>query len=97
VKLLLILGGLVLAVFLADRLLLWLEWRGLIDYRRTYPGRINPGQIGPAFLGIQSLLQPGARHAVEEQTALRTEQDEEGGPDEAGRSPDPLPGRPERG
>jgi hypothetical protein len=96
-KLLLILGGLVLAVFLADRLLLWLEWRGLIDYRRTYPGRISVGQVGPAFLGIQSLLQPGARHAGEEQTALRTEQDEEGGPDEAGRSADPLPGRPERG
>ena len=68
-----------LAVFLVDRLLLWLEWRGWIDYRRTYPGRLNAGQVGPAFLGIQALLEPEKRHAVEEQTALKTERDESGG------------------
>jgi hypothetical protein len=76
-------AGLVLAGFLIDRLLLWMEWRGWIDYRRTYPGRIDPGQVGPAFLAIQGLLEPDKRHAAEEQTRLRTERDArgEGDPD----------------
>jgi hypothetical protein len=65
--------------FLLDRLLLWMEWKGWIDYRRTYPGRLNSGQVGPAFLAIQGLLEPEKRHAAEEQTALRTERDATGG------------------
>ena len=79
-KVVLVLAGLVLAGFLMDRLLLWMEWRGWIDYRRTYPGRMNHGQIGPAVLTIQGLLEPEKRHAAEEQSALRTERDGEGGP-----------------
>jgi hypothetical protein len=65
--------------FAVDRLLLWMEWRGWIDYRRTYPGRIDSGRIGPAFLGIQSLFDPGARHHLEESNAARTERDTQGG------------------
>jgi len=61
-----------------------MEWKGWIDYRRTYPGRMNAGQVGPAFLAIQGLLEPSKRHAAEEQTAQRTERDESGAP------PDPL-------
>jgi hypothetical protein len=80
VKVVLILAGLVLLGFLVDRVLLWMEWKGWIDYRRTYPGRIHPGQVGPAFLAIQGLLEPDKRHAAEEQTALRTERDEKGAP-----------------
>ena len=76
---LLILAGFGVALFLGDRLLLWMEERGWIDYRRTYPGRMNPGQVGPAFLAIQGLLEPEKRHAAEEQTAVRTERDESGG------------------
>jgi hypothetical protein len=53
-------AGLALPAFAVDRLLLWMEWRGWIDYRRTNPGRINPGQVGPAFLGMQALFQSGA-------------------------------------
>jgi hypothetical protein len=81
-----LLGGsaLVLVIFLVDRLLLWMEWRGWIDYRRTHPGRMNSSQVGPAFLAIQGLLEPEKRHAAEEQTALRTEKDGIGAP------PDPL-------
>ena len=62
-----------------------MEERGWIDYRRTYPGRMNTGQVGPAFLAIQGLVEPERLHAAEEQTALRTEEDESGAP------PDPLP------
>ena len=78
-RLVLILVGLVLVGFLVDRLLLWMEWKGWIDYRRTYPGRMNAGQVGPAFLAIQGLLEPEKRHAAEEQTAVRTERDDRGG------------------
>ena len=74
-----VLAGFGVALFLGDRLLLWMEERGWIDYRRTYPGRLNAGQVGPAFLAIQGLLEPEKRHAAEEQTALRTERDESGG------------------
>jgi len=73
VKLLLGAAALAALVFLGDRLLLWMEWRGWIDYRRTDPGRLDPGQVGPAFLAIQGLLEPEKRHAAEEQTRLRTE------------------------
>ena len=85
--LVLALGGLVLLGFFVDRLLLWMEGKGWIDYRRTYPGRLNPGQVGPAFLAIQGLLEPEKRHAAEEQTALRTERDEQGGPPAAPPAP----------
>jgi hypothetical protein len=77
---LLVVAGLAVAAFLVDRILLWMEWKGWIDYRRTYPGRMNVGQVGPAFLTIQGLLEPEKRHAAEEQTALRTERDDEGAP-----------------
>jgi hypothetical protein len=86
-KLLLVLGLLAGLTFLVDRLLLWMEWKGWIDYRRTYPGRFDAGQVGPAFLAIQGLLEPETRHAAEERTALRTEGAESGAP------PDPLPDR----
>ena len=84
-KALLVLAGIAAALFLLDRLLLAMERCGWIDYRRTNPGRIDPGPVGPAFLAIQSLLEPGTRHAAEERTALRTERDESAG---AGASPE---------
>jgi hypothetical protein len=74
----LLLASLAVLAVAVDRLLLWMEWRGWIDYRGTNPGRINTGQIGPAFLGIQALFQSGARHHVEEKTALRTEREASG-------------------
>ena len=88
-KVLAVVAGLALAVWLGDRLLLWMERRGWIDYRQTYPGRFNAGQVGPAFLAIQGLLEPDKRHAAEEQRAARTERDASGGvpPEEGG-----LPG-----
>jgi hypothetical protein len=76
--LILVLAGLAIAGYLVDQLLLWMEWRGWIDYRRTDPGRIQTGQIGPAFLAIQGLLEPDKKHAAEEQTRLRTERDAQG-------------------
>jgi hypothetical protein len=71
-------AGLAALAFAADRLLLWMELSGWIDYRRTYPGRIQTGQVGPAILGVQALFQSEARHHLEEKTALRTERDAQG-------------------
>lgn len=82
-------AGLALLALVIDRLLLWMERRGWIDYRRTNPGRIHTGQIGPAFLGIQALFQSGARHHLEQHNAVRTERDVSGngeGDDEPGRA-----------
>jgi len=79
VKLLAVLAGIAVLVVAADRILLWMEWRGWIDYRRTYPGRVNAGQVGPALLGIQSLFDAGSRHLLEEKNAARTERDVSGG------------------
>lgn len=81
---LLVLAGLALAGFAVDRLLIWMEWRGWIDYRRTYPGRIDPGAVGPAFLAIQGLLEPDRKSMYEEKTSSRTVRDEEGGPADPG-------------
>jgi len=82
--LVLVLAAVALGAFLVDRLLLWMERRGWIDYRRTYPGRMNPGQVGPAFLAIQGLLEPDKKHAADEQTRLRTETDATGDGDRSG-------------
>lgn len=87
-RILLILFALALAGFLADRLLLWLEWRGWIDYRRTYPGRFQSGEVGPAFLAIQALFEPGKRHAVEQRNAVQTEEDDTGDGDRGGNNTD---------
>ena len=57
-----------------------MERRGWIDYRRTYPGRIDPGAVGPAFLAIQGLLQPDRKPAYAMKTAVRTEQDDQAAP-----------------
>jgi hypothetical protein len=70
--------GLAAFAFAVDRLLLWMERRGWIDYRRTYPGRIHTGSVGPAILGVQALFQSDARHHLGEKTALRTERDAQG-------------------
>ncbi len=93
---LLVVAGLATALFLGDRLLLWMEWKGWIDYRRTYPGRMNTGQVGPAFLAIQGLLEPEKRHAAEERTALRTEEDRSSGPGAGGSPLTPSPIRREK-
>ncbi|MGH9368937.1 MAG: hypothetical protein ACRD3M_14830 [Thermoanaerobaculia bacterium] len=71
-KWLLVPAGIALAAFGLDRLLLWMEWRGWLDYRRTHPGRIDTVQVGPALLGIQALFQSGAKRNLEETPSARS-------------------------
>ena len=67
--------------YLADRLLLWMEDRGWIFYRRSRP---DPKNVGPAFLEIEALLQPSRRHVLEQKVDQHAEEDDDGGPDKAG-------------
>jgi hypothetical protein len=76
----------VAAAFLIDRILLWMERRGWIFYRTIRPDSRN---VGPAFLEVQSLFEPGVRHVLEEKMQQREEEDDEGGPDKAGRKRGP--------
>ena len=52
-----------LSLWAIDKLLLWMEDRGWINYRRKFPSRTS---IGNAFLEVQSLIEPGKKATVEE-------------------------------
>lgn len=67
--------------YLADRVLLWMEDRGWIFYRRSRP---DPKNLGPAFLEIESLFQPDKRQVLERKLDQHVKEDEDGGPDTAG-------------
>jgi hypothetical protein len=73
---LIVLGTVVMLVVI-DRLLLMAEARGHIYYRKR---KASPGSVGSAAMEIQSVLEPGGRHAVVEQRRVRTEADDEGDP-----------------
>ena len=78
-----ILGGLVL--FVADRLLLRMEARGWIYWRRTQPrGR---GRTGNALLEVHALLEPDKRSILE---ARRAEEDSAEENQDAGDDPNPA-------
>ena len=70
-------------IFCVDRLLLWMERRGWIYYRITRP---DPRNLGPAFLEVQSLFESEKKYILEEQVSQKEQDDDEGGPDKAGRS-----------
>lgn len=72
----------VLILLALDRLALWFERRGWIYYRKTT--RQTGASLGDAFLEIQSMVDPGARHVIEERKHDQEEQAESGDPPEAG-------------
>ncbi len=71
------------AIWVLDRGLLAMEARGWIYYRRT---RASSGTLSSAFLSIQSIVQPGDCHVVEEIRRDETAHDDGGDP--------PRPGAP---
>ncbi|HKV07547.1 MAG TPA: hypothetical protein VJ725_05355 [Thermoanaerobaculia bacterium] len=87
ITILLLLGA--AALFLLDRLGLYLESRGWIYYRKT---KASPASLGNALLELQSILEPGKRNVVEVRTEEVVEGDEEGDPP----PPDWLPRRRQR-
>ena len=79
------------ALLAVDRLLLFLEARGWIFYRRT------KGKRGGAMfhtLEMQSVFDPGARHAQEIIVEEQEEQDESGDPPSGDPPTRDLPPRP---
>lgn len=50
------------AIYLSDRLCLWLERKGWLYYRNK---KASGGVMGSALLELHSLLQPGIRNVVE--------------------------------
>lgn len=67
------------ALYGVHRLLCGMEARGWIYYRRAGSG----GSVSRAVGDLQSMLEPGQRHAVEERRAERSESRENGEPPES--------------
>jgi hypothetical protein len=67
----------VVALVGLDRLLLILEDKGYIYYRRR---RASPGSMASALLEVESHLRPSTRHEVHQRREVRREADESGEP-----------------
>ena len=66
------------AIFVVHRTLLWMERRGWIFYHNTRP---EPRNLGPAFMEIQRLFEPGKEHVIEQVKKQSAQEDDEGGSD----------------
>lgn len=66
------------------RLAVWAEERGYIYYLR---GHGSSGSVGSAFLEVQSLLEPAARHVVKERKREIIEEKASGDPPSPGGRP----------
>ncbi|MCZ7583030.1 MAG: hypothetical protein M5R36_06675 [Deltaproteobacteria bacterium] len=74
----------VVALLVVDRLLLALEKRGLIYWRKR---KASPGTVGNALLELQSMLEPSKKHVVEQRKNEQTEKEAEGDPPEPNEVP----------
>ena len=63
--------------FLLDRLLLWCEGRGWINYRRK---GLSRGGAVYHLLELQSIFHPGTQQVIEAKYQERKNHDESGGP-----------------
>ncbi|HUX08089.1 MAG TPA: hypothetical protein VMX35_12320 [Acidobacteriota bacterium] len=75
-----------LLLFFLDHLLLWMERRGWIYYRRSKDAG-GPG-VGNAFLEVQSLLEPNKKELLEIRREEKSEQDDSGAPPKPGEEED---------
>ncbi|MDP8225034.1 MAG: hypothetical protein P9L99_16865 [Candidatus Lernaella stagnicola] len=73
----LILGGVVAAFWLIDRLLLYCEARGWLYYRKKTPA---PGAVGSALMELHSILEPEKTHMAEQLREEHAEVNENGEP-----------------
>ena len=69
------------AVFLFDRLGLWMEGQGWIYWRRS-SGRST--RLGSAFLELHSMLEPSKRHVIEIRKEQKRDQAESEDPEISG-------------
>jgi hypothetical protein len=87
----LLVGGVILgvgvALYLFDRVLLWMERKGWVYWRRT-KRHTGPG-MGNALLEIQTLVEPSARHMLEIRNEVKQESPEPGDPPADDGDPEP--------
>lgn len=72
VTIILIAAGAAALLFGLDRLLLWMEGRGWIYYRRR---KASPSSLGNAFLEIQSMVEPSRQLAIEAREDRKEQQE----------------------
>jgi hypothetical protein len=70
----LIVGAVPIGLFLIDRILLHLEERGWIFYRRNKPNFQNAGSV---FLELHAMFEPRARYVIERKAQEENEEDED--------------------
>lgn len=73
-------GGVVIALFLIDRIALWAEERGWIYWRRK---RAQTGALGSALMEMNTFTNPSAQHLVEAKDAKKLEERENDDPPHA--------------
>ena len=76
-----IIFAIVVALFLVDRIALWMESRGWIYWRHS---KASPGALGNALLQVQSLLEPDRQALLEVRQDEHAEERESGDPPEPG-------------
>lgn len=67
----------IIALWAVHRLLLWMEDRGWIFYKKKQPTRVS---IGSALLEVQSILDPGKKAVIEEIRKVEHDQQHSGDP-----------------
>ena len=65
------------ALVALHHLALWAESRGWLFYKHR---KASAGNLGSAFLEVQSILEPGTKHVVESRLDSVAEEDESGDP-----------------
>lgn len=73
-------GGVVVALFLIDRLALWAEERGWIYWRLK---RAQTGALGSALMEMDTFANPAAQHVIEAKDAKKFEERENDDPPHA--------------
>ena len=71
-------AGIAGVLFAFDRLMLWMEKKGWVYWRRSKQG--GGSGVGNALLEVQSLIEPNKRHVVEMMREEKKEQADSGAP-----------------
>ena len=73
-------GGVVVTLFMIDRLALWAEERGWIYWRRK---KAQTGALGSALMEMNVITNPSAQHVIEAKDAKKLEERENDDPPHA--------------
>lgn len=73
-------GGVVVTLFMIDRLALWAEERGWIYWRRK---KAQTGALGSALMEMNVITNPSAQHVIDAKDAKKLEERENDDPPHA--------------